>query len=279
MFRNSESQTIYVRSQDRLLASDQPGNFSYEISLDDPAYDSVCLKSCSIPKSWYVFYAPYNTFTLVEAGVNYNITIPEGNYSIRSLMNALNTLLTNATTSSYTYVCDVNPSNEVQDGKFLFSVAGNAGIQPSFVFGADSPHLQLGFNQSTTYAFTADLLKSPNVIYLQQTSSLLLISDIVKQSNGDWPILQSLFVASPDFSSITYLCPDIAGYSKALNYHDSVYRFTLTDREGRVINLNGLNWSFTLVFFKRNDTDELFKKMLLLKNYEKLSKAGNTHPK
>lgn len=274
MFRLGDAQTVYVRSQDRTNTSDSISDFTYEINLTDPEFDSVCLKSCSFPKSWYIIQAGYNTFTLREASVNYTITIPPGNYNTRSLTTEISLLLTSATVSTYTYVADIALSTEVQTGKILFSVSGNAGAQPSLIFGASSPYLQLGFAAGSTNVFVGDTLTSTNVIYLQQANDIILVSDVCKQNNGDYPILQALYINSPDFTSILYLCPDVGGYACDLNYHSSTYRFTLMDHDGRILNLNGLNWSFSLVFFKRNDADEVHKKALLLQNYEQMSKLN-----
>lgn len=275
MFRLGDAQTVYVRSQDRMNTTDSISDFTYEINLTDPEFDAVCLKSCSIPKSWYIIATGYNTFTLREDSVNYTITIPPGNYNTRSLTAELSLLLTSATASTYTYVADVATSSEVQDGKIHFSVSGNSGAQPSFIFGTSSPYQQLGFVAGSTNVFVGDALVSTNVIFLQQANDIILVSDVVKQNNGDYPILQCLYINSPDFTSILYLCPDMAGYSCDLNYHSNVYRFTLMDHDGRLLNLNGLNWSFSLIFYKRDDSSEVHKKSLLLQNYEKMSSLAS----
>lgn len=271
MYHTGKSQTVYVMSEDRISKADRVCDFQYEIKLESDDFDMVCLKGCSIPKTWYTIMDGNNVFSLVEGGVNYLITIPAASYSIKSLMTQLNILLSGATDSTYTYVCDISGSNEPQNGKLYFHVAGNDEVQPSFIFTEHSPFTQMGFSENT-FAFVGDSLESPNVVYLQQTSSLLLISDCIAMSNSDYPILQSLYINTQDYSSITYLCPDIQGYSKRLVKRSNVYSFTLTDRRGRIMDLNGHHWSFTLIFYQSNDVLNLLKHSLQLDNEEKLQK-------
>jgi hypothetical protein len=50
--------------------------------------------------------------------------------------------------------------------------------------------------------------------------------------------------------------------------------FTLVDSFDQEIDLNGVPWSFSLVFYKRNDTHEIHKNDLLIKNEERLFKIA-----
>ena len=46
--------------------------------------------------------------------------------------------------------------------------------------------------------------------------------------------------------------------------NDNVYSFLLTDSAGEPLDLNGLNMSFSLVFFRKNDYYELNRNYLAL---------------
>jgi hypothetical protein len=48
------------------------------------------------------------------------------------------------------------------------------------------------------------------------------------------------------------------------------WNFVLVDGFGQEIDLNGISWSFTLVFYHRNDTHELQREDLKIKNEERL---------
>ena len=53
-------------------------------------------------------------------------------------------------------------------------------------------------------------------------------------------------------SNIVYQCPDIIGYSKNLRYiKNSIAKFTLTDENNRVMELNGQNMVFTVLLYKK----------------------------
>ena len=65
-------------------------------------YDSICVPQISIPISYYLIQDGYNTFTLIENGSSYLVTIPVGNYNLNSFCEVVSSLLSN-TTSIYIY--------------------------------------------------------------------------------------------------------------------------------------------------------------------------------
>ena len=77
----NSSKTILINSEDR--ASGTAGAFSYYIP-NDGFYTHAIVLGCNIPVSYYLVQAPYNTFTLHEAGTNTIVTVPPGNYNVNS---------------------------------------------------------------------------------------------------------------------------------------------------------------------------------------------------
>ena len=84
----------------------------------------------------------------------------------------------------------------------------------------------LSFNQRILYLFTA--------------------------TNGSDNVLQEMLgCQNTDYSTITFVCPDVEAYSKKITSStNNVYFFQLTDEDGVEINLNGQNIVFTLMFKK-----------------------------
>ena len=75
--------------------------------------------------------------------------------------------------------------------------------------------------------------------------------------------------SSINYSSINYICPAPEFYSRILSSkNNNTYSFTLTDEDGELIQLNGLNLNFTLLFYKKDpifDQIRNFMKMIVMK--------------
>ena len=58
---------FYINTRSRLSGTDS--NFTYSLPMPPNAeYDKACVLQCSIPKSYYLIEAGYNTFQLRENG-------------------------------------------------------------------------------------------------------------------------------------------------------------------------------------------------------------------
>ncbi len=258
---HSEPQNIIVNSANRNDLTQSHSNFTYVINLNNKKYDRVVLLGASIPKSYYLIGANYNTFTLIENSIEYTIQLTAGNYSRLTLQTEITTQL-NSSGCAGTYSMSFN----VSTGKFSYSVVGQTG-QPSFVF-EEGLYEQLGFDRNSTNNFLSDSLISDNVIKLQSENTIFIHSSLV----GNDGILQEIFCNTPDFSYIewTNITPEFT--SKKLRYaDDNTFRFSLTDENGHILDTNGLNIVLSLCFYVRNDTSEYHKKDILINNLEKLS--------
>lgn len=249
---------FYINSRTRLQGTDS--DFTYQIDLPQSNdYDSVCMLQCMIPKSFYLIQSGYNTFTLVEGASSATITIPAGNYSNTSFQTVVKALLNAG--SPHTYVYNITfPSSaiEAQTGKFTYTVTGNSGSQPSFVF-TTGVYEQMGFSLNSTNTFVSNSMVSTNVLKFQVEDSLFIHSDIVGNEKDD--VLQEVYLDTPDFANITFSCPDVQAYSKRLSSKDSnSFYFRLTDENKIPIGLNGINMVFTLLVYKKDPIFKIIKK-------------------
>lgn len=239
-----EKEVVYINSADRIHGNSH--NFSVDLSqqLKVPNnYDYASLLAFSCPKSYYLFNSGNNVFYVDENGAITTITIPIGNYSFSSLTNSLTVLLAAC-------VWDYTVENNIQTGRFEFTVTGNGGIQPIMDFSGDeSPHAIMGFEKES-YAFAANELESVNIVNFQTTSTIEVACDFVRNS-----ILSVIIPNNTDFSTINYNEYNVSYASQPLSRSNfASASFSLIDgRTGTLLDLNGLNCNFTIVFYKKNN--------------------------
>lgn len=249
---------INVNSENRVEGTDS--SFKYELNLKPNDYDYVVILQASIPKSFYLVQSPYNTFVLDE-GTTTTITLPEGNYKRKSLQNVLTTLLNDNSPNGWTYAISYSNSNEQDTGKLTFTVSGNGGVQPSFIFGTNL-YKVLGFDKNSTNTFVANSLTSANVFSLLGESTLYLRSDLA--TNREDNILQEIFCSDvAPYDSIVYKCIDKEACAKSLNGNShATAKFYLTDEDGTPISLNGQNMLFSIMFFKKESWSDYVKRAI-----------------
>lgn len=254
-------QIVYMSSVNR--KSGTSSNFLYSFNIEnDKNYDHIAVLQASIPKSYYLINTNNDQWVLTENLNSVNISIPNGNYTLTAWKNTLISLLNSNSPHGWTYSVSFPTATTTNTGHLLFTVSGNGGLQPSFTF-SETLYQQFGFN-SGTYQFSANELESVNVINLQLIPALFIHSDIV--NNKYDCVLQDVYSNRDDFSFITYQATEVLAYSKELSYKNNfTNRFFLTDDVGNEVNLQGLEWNMTLIFFKKNNTLDL------IKNYIKLS--------
>src|ERR1700735_5628370 len=96
------SRIFYVNGGARLAGTSS--QFTYQFIIpEQEQYDRCVVLQASIPLSFYLIQAGYNTFTLKESTSTALITIPAGNYSAVSLIAVLTPLLNFSSPHSYTY--------------------------------------------------------------------------------------------------------------------------------------------------------------------------------
>lgn len=270
---NTAPTVVPFNSKNR-LSGNASSFVSIPVDLNLNSFDSVVLLAASIPKSWYNVPSNYNTFILREKGVNTTITVTPGNYTKINLATKLSTLLTAGSVTlgnNWTYVVSYPAPTEPDDFKYTFTVSGNAGLQPSLIFSTISPERQMGFEQSTTYTFVANVLTSVNAINLAYVLRIFLKSNICDTAQ-DGILAEFQNIGSyPSQSVVYYQETEIDVNTKVFNKTNlNSWTFTIVDSFDRIVDLNGIPFSFTLCFFQRSDTHELHRTDLLIQNEQRL---------
>jgi hypothetical protein len=186
-----------------------------------------------------------------------------------ALLNAASVLNGN----NWVYTMSYRSATQVQNFKYTFSVSGNGAFQPSFSFTQDQIYLQLGFNVGIN-PFVANTLVSDNIINFNPTSKLYIKSDLVSSSNQS--ILQEVLqVDTIGFgSSIFYQNQgNLDLESKLLiGSQKDTFNVQLVNEIGQDVDLQGQDWSFSIIFYVRQDTQELIREDLKIKTLERLYK-------
>jgi len=237
-------------------------------------FTHCCVKQVGIPKVFPNIPTSYNTFTLIEKGVSRVITLEVGYYNKNTMIAVLPALLNSASAlngNNWIYTMSYRTALEVQNFKYTFSVSGNGGFQPSFSFTQDQIYLQLGFDTGT-YPFVTSSLVSDNIINFNPTSKLYIKSDLVSSSN-DSVLQEILSVDLVGFgSSIFYQNQgnlDLESKVIVGNKKDS-FNILLVNENNQLVDLQGQDWSFSIIFYVRQDTQELIREDLKIKTLEKM---------
>ena len=289
----SSKSMFYIDSQNRTSGSS--GNFSINFAMPpNNRYDRIVVMQASIPKSFYLVSAPYNTFQLLEPGTSSSgsstnifgsvstngatktITLTEGNYSKTNMIVCLQTMLSLASSlnstlaTQYVYNVGYPLMNQPNTGKFTYTVTNLTTSQPQFIFPAGSTlYLPMVFNRASTNIFSNSILPSQNVIRLQAKDTVFIKSNIVASSNKSF--LKEIYTsANPDFSVITFSQNDVELNSKELLYKDNNFSFSITDEDDNILNFNGQDVIFSICCYEYNNSLELLKNDILINNIQKL---------
>jgi hypothetical protein len=269
---------VNFNSKDRISGTNS-NFFSQPVDLGNNAFDTVCLIQASVPKSFYNVPSGYNTFVLREfdgiTTTNTTITIPPGSYTRINFQSTLATLLTNASPDGLTYTVSYPASTEADTFHYTFNVNVGSAWDISFIFSARSPYRQMGFDVGT-YLFT-DInltnseLESVNAINLSYILRAYIKSNLVADATDS--ILEELlnFGSFPSNSVMSYQQVNFDMNSRAYNPNNkNSWNFVLQDAFGQEIDLNGISWAFSVVFYQRNKIHELHKNELQMANEERL---------
>ena len=116
-----------------------------------------------------------------------------------------------------------------------------------------------GFFANSTNTFIGTPIISTCVIKLQSEDRLLLHSSICANPTRDDVLVSINSTTSINYSSTSWECPALIYYSHMLaSPNNGVYRFTLTDENSELIQLNGLNVNLTLLLYEQDDSIKRF---------------------
>ena len=252
-------QIIHINSKFREAGTDD--NFTTRINLKkNNNFDHVAVLSCSIPKSYYLVQQGENTFVIRENGNDTTIVIPEGNYSITSFLHTLNNTIFVGMLSQYS--ATFPDSKQPQTGKLTFTNSLNT--PSSFIF--ESNHLPeiFGFERGSSdntfiVGQSSSSLVSQNVCNFNKESTLFLRSSLCSNGGQDNILLELFCSSNPDYSTINFdNSGNLEEHSKKLvGGLSNMFNFQLTDEYGSRINLNGINCLITLIFYEKQNINNL----------------------
>jgi hypothetical protein len=228
------------------------------------------LLSAVIPKSYYLFTDSNNSFTVREGVSSLRvISIDKGNYNVTDFITQLTTKLNIAACPYYNVITNPSPYTiTISQGKLTFSVVGNGGFQPTFIF-TTNVYLSMGFSVSSSNVFISNTLTSTNVINLNPYKVLYVKSSIC--SSSFLSILDIIPVGLyPDFSFVYYQ-NTTSHTEKELNEARNVsHQFYITDHIGQIVDLNGAEVILNICLYKREDINDILREALLIHNTEQL---------
>lgn len=288
LFHSDDLKTIVVNSINR--DSGSSSNFVYSINLPANDFNRVCVKEISIPRSWYDFDVNYNSFSLMEGSAMALIEITPASYNLENLPQEIALQLTNNSPNGYTYYVSYPTTSQPQTNKFTFTCNAPVGTYIAFIFGSyefdddttaplEGCYLQFGFNIDSTNVFQdvggVMTLVSLNSISISYINRIFLCSDLCSTEVNN-VLLDCLFVGQyPPLSYCYWEALTIDTNSKAFsNTRSNSAKFWLIDEYNQSLNLNGQDFVMTLMFFKKNDTDELMKQKMLVNLLEEVE-LGN----
>ena len=264
---------INFNSKDRIQGTNS-SFLSEPVDLGNNGFDSVCLVQASIPKSFYNVPSGYNTFTLQENSTSVTVTVTPGSYTRINFQSTLATLLTAASPNLLTYTVSYPASTSPDTFHYTFSV-NSAVIVCRFIFTTISPFRQMGFETSTTYTFTPGVgsssLESVNAINLSYILRAFITTSLVLDATDG--ILEELlnFGSFPANSVMSYQQFNFDMNTRKYNTSSTnSWQFNLVDSFGQLIDMNGIPWAFSVVFYQRNSTHELQKTELQIGNEERI---------
>jgi hypothetical protein len=128
---------------------------------------------------------------------------------------------------------------------------------------------QLGFDQNSTNTFTAGSLVSTNVINFQIVSSIFITSDLCVEEI----VLQEIHSVAA-FQSNSYIFYQQINYDitskQLLTNGNNSWNFSLLDEFEREIDLNGVPYELSLIFYNRSDYHQIAREDIRIRNIEKI---------
>tara|TARA_R100000734_G_C3310530_1_gene101310 strand:+ start:116 stop:1090 length:975 start_codon:yes stop_codon:yes gene_type:complete len=255
------SKIVHINSLDAttIFSSDRTTDFSYE--LEQPISipeNQLLLVSCigaTIPYTFYNIRENVNNriaVRLTENGLITNLDIPEGNYSSTALLLKVKELFDGAA-----FTETINITYDRVSMKFSFTIVGGGSTAFFDFTPVNNPYpinVELGFPLTINQLTTNTL--SPNVADVNGSiHGLYIRSDITSNSiyDSESKSLSSILARIPirvNFGGIIFWdTSDGIGHKAQVDKQQiKTLRIRLTDDRNRLINLNGLNFSLTIMF-------------------------------
>jgi hypothetical protein len=220
-----------------IKTSNNPFACTVKLGQTHRRLQAVALKSVELPVAFYNIRAPYNTFTITNSGVTTVYTVTPGNYTVTSLISALNGIIgsgtgsfaPNSMTSRLTYTSVVGSVSFPVVSRTLGYFLGFTDGQSGTVITATNSY-NINFDNYINI-FIENLRNSslePNVPITFKVPITVANGSVEYFFEGiRFP--QSICIRDPDFTI------------DRLN-------ISVRDRFGQPLDNNGVDWTFTLEF-------------------------------
>lgn len=253
---------LNVDSQDRTRGD--INNFFYQYTSRNVNYNEpylVSLKKLEFPAGCiYQVNSTNNVFKYNIDGVNYTYTAPDGNYTITELLNQIQTDIS-LNVITYTLATSITASYNVITNKVGFIKTNNT--LPAYIWGGG---LISGLNGMTQLLGLGSLdqitLSSSTITYMPDQVDMSPLDSVflrcsqvqsnsfVNNSMDGSDILYKIQLAGERNSKIYLDDSDLKNNQVLLPKLNSQFNFYITDRTGRLIDMNGVDYSFQLRFMK-----------------------------
>ncbi len=231
------------------LTTDFWVNLESPIICQDNEHLIMALDSLSVPMVFYNIDETTNKFIFIENSVSAGVlTIPVGNYSMKSLASTLETLLTGASPSGKTYT--------VAYGSFKNTLTFTVAPSTPFTLDFNTPNpafTQLGFAEDSINSSTGGVLVSTNSCSLIKYLSLFVCTDLnIGTSLNTQGQLSNVLerVGITQANTLLYYRPTTT-MKKFLLKDKVINRFRvrlLFDLADTPVNLRGLHFEMSLQF-------------------------------
>jgi len=248
--------TFYINSKYR--TSGTTDNFNYVIDTL-PDYINACsVSNITIPKTYYLINESNATFKLVitdtitNIPTSYFLALDYGNYDETQIYSSLQDLMNNAQ-SNIIFTVEALTLNYDTGKMRIFYTENNYDVN-LFIY-ADSDINEIFGLDKGDNLFVAKSLTSKYIMNLNNENNLYLNSNIVRNeiNNYNWAnVLCAVYAHDMQYLWFFSQTFDIYTNMKKCDPSNNNLSFSLVNEQGRRINLNNIDFSFTLHFFKDN---------------------------
>ena len=210
----------------------------------------VSLHSASIPYSFYNIRAGVNNTLDLESTTPFTITIPEGNYNVKTFGTTVTALILPNLGGGQTFSMEYEASS--QKFKYTLGVGSDLVMKTGL---SNSPFVEMGFEMadttldrvSTSYSTNiADINGSVHALYLR--TNLPSKSVFESLSAGVSDVLDKIALNTNPGGIIVHHPRDRGVETLLETNHVRSLTCRLTDERNRLLNLNGLHFQFGLLF-------------------------------
>lgn len=251
----SEEFYLNVDSRDRVNGSinnfnyqytsrNVPLNQAYKVSLTQLEFPAGCI---------YQVNQYNNVFKYSIAGTSFTYNVPVGNYTINELISSIQTDI-NSNVSANSLTTSITVSFDVVSNKigFLKTNNNNAAIirgsllnnvnHISEILGLEADDITL----TTTVQYCPNIIDMAPIDYVYLRCNQVYSNSFINNNTQSNDVLYRIQLAA-DRNNKLYLSPnDVLNNLVSLPSLKSNFNFYITDRLGRLVDLNGTDYSFQI---------------------------------